>query len=179
MYAREALMVVLLVTLAACSAPSGTPTAPTSTSAVAARTAAGEESSHALSACEEGLFSATDEVGLIEPVARGVIRARNVTIDIATLKRLVEARAPLSINLFADACVVAQPVDVVDVAPDVVAWTGWAADAPDSSHVSMVVTGDAVEASVRTGSQAAFQITYLGGGVHAVLQINPALFPPD
>ena len=49
----------------------------------------------------------------------------------------------------------AQPVDVVDLGPDALVWTGHRMDEPDGAPVTVVVNGD------------------------AVLQISPAAFPPD
>jgi len=168
---------------AACSAPSGSPTAPSATASV--REAAGNEGGEGfdggvdLVACQGGLLAATDNVGEVEPVSRGVVRTGYVTVDIATLIQRARTGEPLAFNVFPDACVTAQPVGVQDLGPDALVWTGHPIDAPDGTPVTVVVNGDAVEATMRATSETFYRITYVGGGVHAVLQISPAAFPPD
>ena len=168
---------------AACGAPSGSPTAPSAT--VSDRQAAGNEGGEGtdgrvdIAACDGGLLAATDQVGEVEPVSRGVVRTRYVTVDIATLTQRARAGDPLVFNVFPDACVTAQPLDVQDLGPDALVWTGHPIDAPDGAPVTVVVNGEAVEATMRATSETFYRITYVGGGVHAVLQVNPAAFPPD
>lgn len=175
--------VLAMVGGAACSAPSDSPTAPSATAE--GRTAAGNEGGEGVGgpvdvvACEGGLLAATDNVGEAEPVARGVIRTRYVTVDIATLVGRALTREPLVFNVFPDTCVTAKPVDVERLSPDTLAWTGSPLDEPDGAPVTVVVSGEAVEATMRATGQTFYRITPVGNGVHAVLQINPAAFPPD
>jgi hypothetical protein len=102
-----------------------------------------------------------------------------VVVDVATLRRLAEARQPIVLNLFEDTCVTAQPGEVLDLGPDTLVWSGWASGEQRESHITVVVNGDAVEASLRLAGSVHHQITSVGQGVHAVLQVNPAGSPPD
>jgi hypothetical protein len=168
---------------AACNAPPGSPTAPSAT--VSDRKAAGNEGGEGIDggvdivACDDGRLAATDNVGEVAPVSRGVVRTGYVIVDIGTLIQRARAGEPLVFNVFPDACVTAQPVGVQDLGPDALVWTGYPIDAPDGTPVTVVVNGDAVEATMRATSETFYRITPVGGGVHAVLQVSPAAFPPD
>lgn len=170
--------VLTLAIHGACSAPPDSPTTPSATFA-GRESAGGAGVDGGLRACEGGLLAVTDNVGEVEPVSRGVVRARYVTADVAALMRRARAGDPLVFNVFPDACVTAQRVDVLDLGPNSLVWTGHPIDAPDGTPVTVVLNGEAVEATLPATGHTFYRLTYVGGGVHAVLEINPAAFPPD
>ena len=167
---------LMLAVATACSTPPDGPTAPSATSPV--RASAGEGSREA-GGCPGGLLAPADSAGLIEPAARGVVRSRYVVVDVPALRRLAEARQPIVLNLFDDTCVIGQPREVDALGADTLVWSGWASGQQETSHITVVLNGDAVEASLQLAGPEHHQITYVGQGVHAVLQVNPAGYPPD
>lgn len=148
------------------------PTEPTpSASAAAAATAA---------QCARGLFTEATRAGEVDlSAARGLVRLRQVEIDLASFRKAAAAGEPLTFNLFPDVCLEGHPAEVsLDGAGGVI-WTGHIQDEPDGAVTTLVAAADVLVGSIVAAGPKSFQIAYAGNGVHVVLQINPAVFPPD
>ena len=139
-----------------------------------------ESSSTATAACTGGLFAETTLAATVDfSRAPGVLRVRTVAVDVGAVRRSAESRAAITLNLFPDACLVA---DVTDIAYDKdgrLIWTGRIAGSPEGSAVTLVAADDVIVGSVNAGGPASYQIRYAGNGVHVVMRINPGAYPPD
>jgi hypothetical protein len=156
----------------ACSEGSLPPTAMTQTREISA-------TGGASSACSGGVFKDTTRRGEVDHSGTiGLIRLRTVEVDLDAVRRSAETRSPLTLNIFPDACLVAQVSGVEHDAQGNLVWTGDVADASDGVAVTLV-TGDDFVIGSAVSSRALYRIRYAGNGVHVVMQLNPAAFPPD
>jgi hypothetical protein len=139
-----------------------------------------EASSGGSAACAGGLFTETTLTPAVDFTGTlGVLRVRTVAVDVAAVRRSADSRAPITLNLFPDACLVA---DVTDIAYDKdgrLIWTGKIAGGPDGSAVTLVAADGVILGSVDAAGPAFYQVRYAGNGVHVVMRINPAVYPPD
>ena len=110
-----------------------------------------------------------------------VIRSRPVTISasfLAGLQRAGRRGAPptLLLNLFDDVSLQA----VLDRAEDTLDGVTWAGRVPgrDRSSVTLAIVGDAIAGSVIMPG-AVYAIRHAGGGVHEVVEVDQAQFPPE
>jgi hypothetical protein len=127
--------------------------------------------------CSAGVFSETTRQGDVDHSRTlGVMRLRTVEVDIAALRRSADTRTPLTLNIFPDACLVARVASVARDEQGRLTWNGTVADG--GGDVTLVVADDIVIGSA-SDSRALYQLRYAGNGVHVVMQINPAAFPPD
>ena len=156
----------------ACSEASLSPTAMTDTTRQTAVTGGS-------ASCSGGVFRETSRQGEVDQRGTiGLIRMRSVEVDLDAVRRAAETRAPLTLNLFPDVCLVAQVADVEHDAEGNLVLTGGIEDATGASSVTLVTGADFVIGSA-VGSRASYRIRYAGNGVHVVMQLNPAAFPPD
>lgn len=130
-------------------------------------------------ACSGGVFSDTLRQGDVDHTRTlGLIRLRSVEVDLAAVRRAADDRSPLTLNVFPDACLVAQVTGVDHDAQGNLVLTGATADAADRATFTLVAGTDFVIGSA-VGNRALYQVRYAGNGVHVVMQINPAALPPD
>jgi hypothetical protein len=131
------------------------------------------------SACSEGVFKETTRRGEVDHSGTiGLIRLRSVEVDLEAVRRSAETRSPLTLNIFPDACLVAQISRVEHDAQGNLVWTGDVVDAGAEVAVTLV-TGDDFVIGSAVGRGSLYRIRYAGNGVHNVMQLNPAAFPPD
>ena len=125
--------------------------------------------------CSGGVFADATRRGDIEHGrARGVIRLRPVEVDIDAVRRSAETRAPLILNFFSDACLVVPVNSVAHDDQGRLIWTGISGDV----SVTIIAADDFVIGNA-VSSRALYQVRYAGNGVHDVMQLDPAAFPPD
>jgi hypothetical protein len=102
-----------------------------------------------------------------------VIRSREVRIDVS---RLAEATT-LSIPTFG-----AETLQIIRERTARVAdglyWYGRIEGQPGSS-VTLMVKGEALIGNIRTQQGQAYEIRYLGGGVHRLQEVDPSRYPPE
>lgn len=166
------------IAIASCMACGGhpmSPTEPTRSASAASPTAAATAAQ-----CTKGLFTEATRAGEVDlSGARGLVRLRHVEIDLAGFRKAAAAGEPLTLNLFPDVCLEGHPAEVnLDGAGGVI-WTGHIQGEPDGVVTTLVAAADVLVGSIVAAGPKSFQIAYAGNGVHVVLQINPAVFPPD
>jgi hypothetical protein len=138
-------------------------------------TGGGSITSGTSASCSGGVFADTTRRRDIDHSgARGVMRLRPVEVDIDAVRRSAETRAPLTLNFFSDACLVVQVISVAHDDQGRLIWTG----ASEDVSVTIIAADDFVIGSA-VSSRALYQVRYAGNGVHDVMQLNPAAFPPD
>jgi hypothetical protein len=169
---RSLVIVCAIASNLACSERPLSPTAVTQSREVAG---AGGQAA----ACSSGVFTDTARRGDIDPSGgRGVMRLRYVEVDLAAVRRSAETKAPLTLNIFPDACIVAEITSVERDAQGRLMLTGAIADAAEPVSITLVAADDFVIGNA-VSSRAVYTVQYAGNGVHVVMQINPAAFPPD
>ncbi len=133
----------------------------------------------ASAACSRGIFLETSRAATIDfRTTPGVLQLRASGVDLAAVRRAADEKLPLSLNLFPDVCLVATATST-EVQPGRVIWTGRIPGAPDGSAVTLVLADDVLIGSVEAAGPAFYQVRYAGNGVHALMRIDPAVYPPD
>jgi len=136
----------------------------------------------ALQSCPGGIFADTPREGTVDPgSSRTVRRFRRVEVDFG---RVLPGGAPpsaarvantLTLNLFPDVCVTAALEQAADLAPGKVQWIG---RVPPNGKAILIIDDRLMVGTVTMGREV-FQISYLGDGVQAVLDIEQSAFPRD
>jgi hypothetical protein len=119
---------------------------------------------------------------------RSVLRERLVRVDLGRLgPRPADPTSisrpvpePLRFDLFEDASfeVVLDRLDPLSAKGSGLIWLGHVAGLEHSS-VTLAIQGPAVQALVQLPSGQRFEVTYAGRGVHRILELDPAAFPPE
>jgi hypothetical protein len=144
----------------------------------------GPSTTFATESCGNGIFSDTSRRGTVDPGSpRTVRRLRRVEIDLGRLfpggasPSAARATDRITLNLFPDVCVIATREHVTDLGPGRVQWIG-RVEGPPSGTAILVVDGSLVVGTVTIDGRV-FRISYLGDGVHAVVDVDQSAFPRD
>lgn len=168
---REAFaLTASLACLASCGKPSVSPTQ-----------SGGSTSAPQLAAasCTDGIFRETTRTGAVDfSRTPGVLRIRNAEVDADSIRRSAQGGTPIALNLFPDACYEAVATTVEREGEKLVL-TAAIQGAPEGSRATLVLDGHVLVGSVDAPGPAFYQVRYAGNGVHALLRINPAVYPPD
>jgi hypothetical protein len=118
------------------------------------------------------------------PTARAAVRSRLVTVDLTQLGGAglsptgEESSATLVLNLFPDVTLVAERDRTEPTSSGQgFTWLGTVRGLTPS-QVTLVVDDGVVSGNVRVPG-GSYQVRYVGDGLHALYEINPAAFPPD
>ncbi len=120
----------------------------------------------------QGLFIDASSAGLPQPQGKHILRSRLVTID---YERLEDVR--LLLNLFPDAAFTIIRDRVEQNASGSISWIGHVQDMEGT--IIVLVRRDEMLTGLITTPVGSYRVTYLGDGVHAVQQMDPAyVLPP-
>lgn len=120
--------------------------------------------------CKNGLFTPAKPGP--RPKRLAIVRQRSVTVDFAKLRQT----APLRLNLFDDACVIAIH-DPKGSNQTTGVWVGTIEGEPNGS-VTLVTKGDALVGTI-TSASGTYQVQYVGDRVHVVNQVDPSKYPNE
>jgi hypothetical protein len=125
--------------------------------------------------CAGGIFTETARRGGVAAGTGSQIRRqRRVEIDFA---RVGPSPDRLTLNLFPDVCVIARRERTSELGGGGVQWDGRVPGAEEGT-VTLVIDGAVMVGTIRIGTDA-YEIRYLGGGVHVITDVDPSKFPRD
>ena len=130
--------------------------------------------------CDTGLFTASNAQGTVDlGDDPSIVRRRFVTVDFSRLSmeaNTTDGPDQLTLNLFNDLCLVAVR-DREGGVGGPSAWLGRVEGAP-GSQVTLVSLDGSLAGTIDTNG-ALYSVRDVGGGVHAVLQIDQSQFPQE
>jgi peptidyl-Asp metalloendopeptidase len=104
-------------------------------------------------------------------------RARAVTLNLGALRDLPPVQAPLHLNLFDDTVLTAIAETLETRGPASFTWHGRLVDGR-TGQATVVSTDGAVAGTIFT-EDGVFEVSYVGDGVHEVIELDPMPFPTD